>query len=81
MMYQFVQNPERAVANADEKFAEDYIPYSNCANACIDAMYGADKLGNRDKSGKCAYTYNGVLQIVSRYGNGPNYVLYNGPLL
>lgn len=83
MMYQFVQNPNRLVANADEQFAKDYIPYSNYVNAYIDATYGTNNLGNRNKFGKFVYTYNGVLQIVSRYdtGNGPNYVLYNGPLI
>jgi hypothetical protein len=84
MMFKFVQNPKLAPADDIEQFAKDYIPYSGYVNQYIDAMYGSDKLGNRDKYGKFIYTYSGgTLQIVSRYdsGNGPNYVLYSGPLL
>jgi hypothetical protein len=49
-------------------------------------MYGKSNLRNRDKYGKMIYTYNQVLEIVSRYddgqlGRGPWYQLYRGPLL
>lgn len=87
-MSEFVSNPNKVPANADEQLIRDYIPYSSQAFTFFSNQYQPDRLNPKSKYGKLVYEYaGGALTITNRYGSpddpnvGTNHVLYTGPLL
>ena len=82
---QFAMTPTKEPNGELQKFAKQYVIYSDHLKTFIDNSVSPEKIKDRSQYGKLIYKYsNGTLEIISRYdltSDGLAYTLYKGALL